>query len=290
MESNLASHWREQTATVAAIEVNVLTGGQGDPLVVLHGGGGNPGWMGYHEALAEHFDVIAPTHPGFGALGRSSRWFSRSVRKLDGLIWFYHRFLKSLGFGPLRVMGFCLGGWLAAELAVRYPELFSHMVLVGAPGVRAPDEFIADPFRMTARKAKKAIFYNPAQVPDNCTPSARGGYRAVARDWNLSDRMTMPDRWNPALVRSLGRLRLPTLLVWGEHDAMVPVEVGETYERAIPGARLTVIERCGHAAYMERPDAFMAQVLPFLKPDSPGARSTTSGEIPALAAAVAAPV
>ena len=79
--------------------------------------------------------------------------------------------------------------------------------------------------------------------------------------------MTMPDRHSPRLLQSLGRLRLPTLIVWGEHDALVPVEIGESYQRAIPGARLTVIDGCGHAVYMERPDAFFAAVMPFLTQD-----------------------
>ena len=85
--------------------------------------------------------------------------------------------------------------------------------------------------------------------------------------------MTMPDRHNPGLPRSLGFLRLPTLLVWGEHDAMVPVGIGQLYRQAIPGARLTVIKRCGHAVYMERPDAFLSEVLPFLRRDPAPAAS-----------------
>lgn len=260
-EYDMTSHWREDTVTVAGIDVQVLSGGRGEPLLVLHGSGGNPGWMPYHEVLAAHFHVIAPTHPGFGALGRSHRWFSHRVRLLDGLIWFYHRFLASRGFGPLPVMGFCLGGWLAAELAARYPASFSRMVLVGAPGVEPLDR---DPFRMTAAEAKAAIFHDPAQVPENYHGAAKGGYRTVAWDWKLADRMTMPDRHSPRLLQSLGRLRLPTLIVWGEHDALVPVEIGESYQRAIPDARLTVIDDCGHAVYMERPDAFFAAVMPFL--------------------------
>ena len=268
----MESHWREDTVNVAGIDVQVFRGGQGAPLLVLHGGGGNPGWMPYHEALAAHFSVIAPTHPGFGPLGRSQRWFSHRVRKLDGLIWFYHRFLESQGTGPLQVMGFCLGGWLAAEMATRYPESFTRMVLVGAPGVKPADAASPDPFEMTAGEAKDAIFYDPAQVPDDYARGSRGGYRTVARDWGVSDRMTMPDRYNPRLLESLGRLRLPTLLVWGEHDTMVPAGFGRMYQRAIPGSRLTVIERCGHAVYMERPDAFLAEVLPFMTCDSAWAR------------------
>ena len=257
----MASNWREDRAAVAGIDVQVFSGGHGEPLLVLHGGGGNPGWMPYHEKLASHFHVIAPTHPGFGPLGRSHRWFSHRVTMLDGLIWFYHRFLKSQGFGPLRVIGFCLGGWLAAELAVRYPASFSRMVLVGAPGVKSPDHANPDPFEMTPDQARAAIFYDPAQVPEGYD---RGSHLTAARDWKLSDRMTTPERHNPDLLQALGRLRLPTLIVWGEHDAMVSVEVGEMYQRAIPGAELSVIDGCGHAVYMEKPEAFLASVLPFM--------------------------
>ena len=265
----MTSHWREDTATVAGIDVQVFSGGQGEPLLVLHGGGGNPGWMPYHEALAAHFHVIAPTHPGFGALGRSHRWFSHRVRLLDGLIWFYHRFLESLETGPLPVMGFCLGGWLAAELAARYPASFSRMVLVSAAGLKPHNAALADvdPYRLTGQQAKAAIFHNAAQVPEHYARASQQGYRTMARDWKASDLMTQPERHNPKLSQLLGRLRLPTQIVWGRQDALMPVECGALYQRAIPGAKLTVIDNCGHAVHMERPDAFFAAVMPFLTQD-----------------------
>ena len=146
------------------------------------------------------------------------------------------------------------------------------MVLVGTPGVTPAGVANPDPFDMTAGEAKAAIFYDPAQVPDDYARGSRGAYRTVARDWKLSDCMTMPDRHNPGLPRSLGCLHLPTLLVWGEHDAMVPVGIGQLYRQAIPGARLTVIKRCGHAVYMERPDAFLSEVLVFLGATPPRPR------------------
>ena len=99
----------------------------------------------------------APTYPGFGPSGRSHQWFFHRTEGLDGLIWFYHRFLKSQELGPLPVIGFCMGGWLAMEIAARYPLAFSRMVLVGAPGLKAPDH---DPFQMSAEEAKAALFHD----------------------------------------------------------------------------------------------------------------------------------
>ena len=246
---------------------------------MLHGGGGNPGWTPYHEELAVRFHVIAPTRPGFGALGHSHRWFCNRIKHLDGLIWFYHRFLKSQKLSPLPVMGVCMGGWLAAKIAVRYPESFSRMVLVGSGGLIAP---VLDPFRMTGEEAKAAIFHDAAQVPDDYLRCLQRGYRAVARDWKVADRITLPARHNPELTSWLTELRIPTQIVWGRNDAVLPMEHGERYRRSIPDARLEIVDHCGHHVHIEKPDTFFAAVLPFLTQERARDHQVTR-RVPALA-------
>src|SRR5262245_5558794 len=73
---SVTSEWREEMMAVAGIKVQVFHGGRGDPLLVLHGAGGNPGWLHFHAALAEHFHVYAPSHPGFGTSDRPD-WIDR---------------------------------------------------------------------------------------------------------------------------------------------------------------------------------------------------------------------
>src|SRR5262245_9696174 len=113
---SVTSEWREEVMTVAGIKVQVFHGGRGEPLLVLHGAGGNPGWLRFHTALAERFHVYAPSHPGFGTSDRPD-WIDR----LGDLAYFYRWFNDELRLAPLAVVGFSMGGWLAAEMAAMYP-------------------------------------------------------------------------------------------------------------------------------------------------------------------------
>ena len=97
----MASDWQEETISVAGLDTQVFSGGSGEPLLVLHGAGGNPGWMPYCEALAAHFRVIAPSHPGFGASDRPD-WMER----VHDLAYFYRWFMEEQAARP------AAGGWL----------------------------------------------------------------------------------------------------------------------------------------------------------------------------------
>ena len=260
----MASNWQEETISVAGLDTQVFSGGSGEPLLVLHGAGGNPGWMPYCEALAAHFRVIAPSHPGFGASDRPD-WMER----VHDLAYFYRWFMEEQGLGPLRVVGFSMGGWLAAEMAAMCPALLSRMVLVGAAGMKPHAAEIADIFLLTSEEVNALRFYDAAQVPDydalfgqEPTPEAR---QTAAWDREMAALLTWkPYMHNPKMPHLMAQVKLPTLIVWGKQDAIVPVECGELYQQAIPGAGLTVIDRCGHSPQVERPDAFLAAVLPFL--------------------------
>ena len=111
--------------------MQVLKGGSGAPLLVLHGAGGNPGWLPYHQALARQYTVYAPSHPGYD---RSSRpdWIST----MTDMAHFYRQFIEALGLAPVHLMGSSMGGWLAAELAAMCPPYLKSLVLVDAAGLK----------------------------------------------------------------------------------------------------------------------------------------------------------
>lgn len=259
----MASDWQEETISVAGIDTQVFSGGSGEPLLVLHGAGGNPGWMPYHEVLAAQFRVIAPSHPGFGASDRPD-WMER----VHDLAYFYRWFMEEKGLAPLPVVGFSMGGWLAAEMAAMCPSLLTRMVLVGAAGMKPRNAEIADIFLMTIEEGIALRFYDAAQVPDYDAlfgELTHEDLQTAAWDREMAALLTWkPYMHNPKMPHLMAQVKLPTLVVWGRQDAIVPVECGEQYQQAIPGAALTVIDRCGHSPQLERPDAFIAAVLPFL--------------------------
>ncbi len=121
--------WVEEFVDVGGTRTQVLKGGSGSPLLVLHGAGGNPGWMPYHEALSEHFTVYAPSHPGYDHTARPS-W----VSTMTDVAHFYLGFMRVLGLERPAIMGFSMGGWIAAEIAAMRSDRLRGLVLVDAVG------------------------------------------------------------------------------------------------------------------------------------------------------------
>ncbi len=263
----MASDWQEETITVAGTNVQVFHGGRGEPLLVLHGAGGNPGWLRFHEALAEHFHVYAPSHPGFGASDRPD-WMER----VHDLAYFYRWFVEDLKLSPLPVVGFSMGGWLAAEMAAMSPYHLRRMVLVGAVGMKPTSGEITDIFLITPDEVREHLFFDSTQAPEyeqlyggEPTPEQQ---QMASWDREMAALLTWkPYMYNPKMPNLMAQVKLPTLLVWGKQDAIVPLNCGELYQAAIPAAQLTVIDQCGHAPQVEKPQAFLDAVVPFLTAD-----------------------
>ena len=257
--------WTEEVLELAGTKVQMVKGGSGDPLLVLHDEMGHPGWLRFHEELAKNHTLYIPSHAGFGETDRLA-WIM-GMRDLAG---WYLEVLDDLDLGQINVMGFSLGGWLAAEMAVMNPGRFKRLVLVGAAGVRPTDGDIYDMFLVVAKEFITNCFLDPAKTPefqqicpDEPTPEQLEAWE-VAREeaCRLSWR---PYMHNPSMPNLLHRLkRLPTKLIWGKQDGIVPVSAGEVYRQAIPGSNLSVIDDCGHRPEVEKPEEFVRQVQQFL--------------------------
>jgi pimeloyl-ACP methyl ester carboxylesterase len=258
-------HVRE-TIAVAGATVRLWRGGRGAPLVFLHGAGGHPGWRPFMEALSAEFTVIAPEHPGFGS--------SDDPPWLDGvgdLAYFHLDLLAALGFERVHLMGTSLGGWVAAEMAVRNTARLASLCLVCAVGITAGGRPIPDIFRMPVEENLRRYFADPALAARRLADLAKADPEIAARNRATVMRLAYRPRFhNPDLAKWLHRIDVPTLLLWGEKDGLVPPEFGAAYRELIPGSRLVVLPDAGHAPFDEQQAAFVAAFRDFVsRPETP---------------------
>lgn len=257
MTETTASTWTDQFVSVAGERIHLRRGGSGDPVLVLHHDIGNPGWLPFHQHLAERFDVLAPSHPGYDQSSRPD-WL-RSVRDIAVV---YQWLLSDLGLREVTLVGLGLGGWIAAEMATMAPRDFNRLVLVGPMGVRPTEGEILDQALVNYVEYARAGFHDEGafdQIYD-AEPSTD-----QLETWDVNREMTFRIAWKPYLYSQtlphlLGGILARTLVVWGSEDRIVPRSCAEQYAQAIPHARLQVIEKAGHCVDMERPAELAALI------------------------------
>jgi pimeloyl-ACP methyl ester carboxylesterase len=273
-------------------KVAVAEGGQGEPLVYLHGFADVHGVAGelqpFHLRLCEAARVIAPAHPGCAESGELADGCG-----IEDVVFHYLEVLDALGLDRFDLVGHGVGGWIAAELAVRHPERVRRLALIGACGLFVPGAPIGDVFMhsqpergvelATLRRLLFADEHAPAGL--RLFPSARGEIEEEMRRYQMLRFCSFvgfkpPYFYNRALRERLYRAAMPAAVIWGAADRMVPRAHGEAYVAGLPGAaELTLIAGAGHSAPLEEPDATADALIRFLgAARDAGQRAQRAGE------------
>lgn len=251
--------------TVRGIELEVVRRGAGPTIVFLHGFHPLDANAPFLERLSRRACVLAPSHPGFGASARPD-----DFETVYDLVHLYRELLDGLSDDKVTLVGASFGGWLAAEIAASCPHRLGRLVLVDALGIKlggreAPD--ILDVFNTHPDAVRRASWHDPARSAPDFDTLSDAALTRHARDWEaLCLYGWEPYMYNPRLKRWLGRIALPTLVLWGASDGVVTPAYGRAYAALIPGARFALIDDAGHHPELERPEALAERVLDFLGP------------------------
>lgn len=243
--------------TVAGLNVRIMESGRGRPLVMLHHSTGNIGWAPIHSQLAESFRVLAIDMPGFGQSERPA--WAREPRDLAILV---NRALEKLDLADAVLVGAGMGGFVAAEMAAMSKCHLGGLVLIGAAGLKPRQGEIVDQMMLDFDSYMRRGF------ADESTFTALFGEESspeVRQLWDFSREMTARVTWKPymfsrKLMPLLADIDVPTLVIWGENDRIVPLDCGKQYVEAIPGARLDVVASAGHLVEVESP-ASVAELI-----------------------------
>ena len=241
-------------ADAGPVDVTVSEYGDGQPFLLLHGGGGPDTVTGFAGLFAKTHQVrvIVPTHPGFGGTARPS-----ALTSIPGLAALYVALVDQLEADQVTVIGNSIGGWITAEMALLASPRISGAVLVDAVGIEVPGHPVADFFSLTQDQVFTLSFHNPepfrtdpASLPPGAQAIAAGNRAALATYAGTA----MSD---PTLAGRLARLDLATLVLWGDSDRIADPDYGRAYADAIPHARFRLLPNTGHMPQLETPEQLM---------------------------------
>lgn len=245
-------------------DLEILRRGAGRPVLLLHGLAPVDPGAPFLASLAEHVEVIAPTHPGFGHTKHPDDFDT-----VYDLVHLYLDLLARLPADRVTLMGLSFGGWLAAEIVATYTPRVEKLVLVDAVGIKVSDREtpdILDLFNASPAEVRRRRWHDPDRFAPDYDAMEDDALIAHARNRDaLCLYAWHPYMHNPQLKRWLPRIAVPTLVLWGASDGVVTPAYGRAYSALIPGARFEMIDAAGHHPEIEQPETFVERVVAFLK-------------------------
>jgi pimeloyl-ACP methyl ester carboxylesterase len=255
---------QSKTIKVDGLDVHYYTAGQGEPLVVIHGGGGDARtWRRNIGVLAEKYTVYAPDLPGYGG-----------SQPLDGKYYvpelseFVEKFTRSLGLEKFSLVGHSLGGGVALNYALKWPQKIKKLVLVSSLCLGREIAFWVRFFSLPAfvRLIGAVVVFgfkcvkwlldhlNPAKYVLPLTPASM----TVGVSISNFRQQTL------VLEKQLPEVKMPTLLVWGSRDPVVPVKHAYRAAEVIPDCQVAIFRNTGHNVHRERLKKFSSVITDFL--------------------------
>ena len=236
--------------------------GKGRPLVFLHGASGAPVVLPFMEKLATRYDVIVPDHPGYGQ-SDEPEW----LENIHDVAYFYLDFLDALKLEKAVVIGSSMGGWMAMEMAVRSTARIGSLVLVSPAGHFAEGAQPADIFLLPQEEMVRRLFHEQKyaeqrlampETPESIDLGLKNRHTTARLAWE-------PRLHDPFLPKWLHRIDVPTSIVWGAQDKILPVATAHELKKLIPNAELNVFENCGHLPQVEKMEEFCDVIFRFAR-------------------------
>jgi len=269
-ESPAACHLESRAVKVGDIDIRYLSGGQGDPLVIIHGcGDGAEAWLPAARELAKHYTVYIPDLPGFG--------YSQSLRgscHVSDFVSFVDDFSRSLYLNRFHLLGHSSGGSIALLYALRFPHRIKKLTLVSSiglgEGVALWVRVLSSPvFTRTIGEAVIAILKAAGWLSGLLHAPLRFVNPLPRARMALGVSTTTLKGQNTVLLGHVSELTMPTLLVWGSNDSIVPVSHAYATARLIPCCQLHVFEGTGHKVHRDKSEELCQLLVRFFNQDFP---------------------
>jgi len=243
--------------------------GSGPVVVLVHGLGSRKDgdWRLAVGPLAQKYRVVALDQIGFGQSDKPLLDYS-----IQTYVDFLNEFLHQMKIDKASLVGESLGGWISALYSLEASSDAQHMihveklVLVDAAGLQQskpiPD---LNPSTLAGEKnLLQVVFYDSSWVTDEVVKHSLAERIRANISYTVRSILSNPMLASERLDGKLGGIHVPTLVVWGKQDALLPIESGERYSKEIPGAKMVSFDKCGHVPPLEQTAEFVSAVTGFL--------------------------
>ena len=239
--------------TVDGVKTVVHTAGTGDPLVFFHGAGTIDGFD-FAEPWTERFRVIVPYHPGFGESGDDP-----TFTDLHDYVMHYLELFDLLNLERVNLVGLSLGGYLAAKFASEHGHRVKKLGLIAPAGLIDPRHPMLDIMMVPGEQVPGLLVSNFDVLKKRLPEKPDLDFMADRyREATTVTRLLWEHPGDPKFMRHLHRVTMPTLIVWGDEDKIIPVQQAEGWRKLIPNAEVKVFKGAGHLVHLEKPEAVEA--------------------------------
>jgi pimeloyl-ACP methyl ester carboxylesterase len=242
------------------LTLNFTDQGEGRNFLLFHGGAGLASVAGFGALLAQSNRVVIPTHPGFNGTPRPE-WFL----SIADLATAYCALIDLLQLSNVTVVGNSVGGWIAAEMALRNSPRIVGAVLLNAVGIDTGSEAksILNPLEIDPADRAKYAFFDQTFAIAPSTPEAMAMMRSNFE--TLDVYAGHPFMHHLAFRQRLAGMAKPVLVAWGEEDRIVDLEYGRRYAESIPNSTFKPIAEAGHFPQIEKPQIVLSLINEFLQ-------------------------
>jgi pimeloyl-ACP methyl ester carboxylesterase len=256
----------DKTITVFGQSIHYFDIGSGPVVVLLHGlGSRKEDWLSVLEPMAQKYRLLVPDQIGFGKSDKPLLDYS-----VQTYVDFLNEFLRQLKVEKASLVGESLGGWIAAlyvaEIGGAHLIPVEKLVLVDAAGLKqdAPIPNLNPSSLQGMRAMMEAVFYDTSWLNEDALRKIFTDKLAAKDGYTVRSFLGNPALGTERLDDRLGSIKVPTLVVWGKQDKLLPIAAGEKYAAGIAGAKLVSFDKCGHVPPIEKTEEFLAAVTGFL--------------------------
>jgi pimeloyl-ACP methyl ester carboxylesterase len=242
----------EEHVDVNGIDTAVFTAGDGDPIVFLSGAGTAPGFDGL-LALADGHRLLVPHHPGFGSSADDT-----SITRIEDYVLHYLDLFDQLGLEELSIVGHSIGASMGAWLAAFQPRRVRRLVLAAPYGLRVPEHPTIDFFSLNDDEIPGYLANDMSVYAHYPNPPTPEFLALLYREGTSFARIGWERNYDLKLHKWLHRLTMPTLLLWGDADRLIPAEQASSWAELIPDAEVRTVPGAGHLLFNESQEAVSA--------------------------------